>query len=437
VADQMEQPMMRNEHIVRAHQTPVVAINPATGDPWRVFHVDSAAAPGGNGSAESPFQLLTVAQNNATLPYDIVFVRPGVSSTTPYVANWQFQADNQILVGAGSNLQLATASCGYRQFFNLDPAGAIELRYPRLTANGTAVTLRNGALVDHFEIGSTDTTTVTTGIFAGPAVTTAAYVNDVRVIGNNGVGEVGVELRDVNGRVQLGNMRLVDTGRGLHINGGSGDVNFQGLIESENSPGESVIVQNKSDALVEINFTAIPLDTPLFRNTSFTTDFTISSVASTAPTVLSIDGNTNTTVDIGTTRATNPAQRGVVVQNNVGTLVTLTRLTVADAGGEAFSSVGNDANTTIQILGENVLSSLSPTVPAFQTVADFATIAATVKDLSSAVDPGTNDAIVIGANSSGFLTVTDSFLVGGAPGSVAADVTNNAGAAFTVTVPAP
>jgi hypothetical protein len=44
VSDQLEQPMMRNEHIVRAHQTPQVAVNETTGTPWRVFVVNNAAA---------------------------------------------------------------------------------------------------------------------------------------------------------------------------------------------------------------------------------------------------------------------------------------------------------------------------------------------------------------------------------------------------------
>jgi hypothetical protein len=153
-----------------------------------------------------------------------------------------------------------------------------------------------------------------------------------------------------------------------------------------------------------------------------------------------VASNTNTTVDIGTASLIDAAQQGVVVQNNIGSFVTLTRLTVQNAGEEAFRSTGNDDATSILLLGDNVLSSVSATVPAFNTAGDFADIAATVRTLASAVPPGTNGAVVIGAGSTGFLTVTDSFLVGpspGTPGSVAADVTNDAGPAFTVTVPTP
>jgi hypothetical protein len=147
VPDQMEQPMMRNEHIVRAHQTPTAAINPVTGQAWNVIHVDDTAAAFGDGTAETPYRTLAEAQAAAVNPYDVVFVQAGASAVTPYASTWQFQADNQILVGEGSTLQLATTNCGYEQFFT--GSGGVR---PVLTSAGTAITLRNGAVVDHFGI---------------------------------------------------------------------------------------------------------------------------------------------------------------------------------------------------------------------------------------------------------------------------------------------
>ena len=77
VPDQMEQPMMRNEHIVRAHQTPQVAVNETTGSPWRVFVVNNASTTAGAGTAEAPFKTIAAANAAATNPYDIVFVEKG------------------------------------------------------------------------------------------------------------------------------------------------------------------------------------------------------------------------------------------------------------------------------------------------------------------------------------------------------------------------
>ncbi|MBL7194589.1 MAG: hypothetical protein ISS73_11605, partial [Pirellulales bacterium] len=66
VPDQLEQPMMRNEHMVRAHQTPDVAVNPVNGNPYNVIHVDNSSTVTGNGTAEAPFLTLAEADAAAT-----------------------------------------------------------------------------------------------------------------------------------------------------------------------------------------------------------------------------------------------------------------------------------------------------------------------------------------------------------------------------------
>ena len=60
---------MRNEHIVRAHQAPEVALNPQTGLPWNVYHVDNSATGAGTGAANSPFTTLGQAEAAATAAY--------------------------------------------------------------------------------------------------------------------------------------------------------------------------------------------------------------------------------------------------------------------------------------------------------------------------------------------------------------------------------
>jgi hypothetical protein len=435
VPDQMEQPMMRNEHIVRAHQTPIVAINPDTGRPWNVIHVDnSASIVGAAGTNENPWTTLAAAQADATEPFDIVFVRPGISGTTPYTGNWQFQADNQILVGAGSMLQLDTSSCGYREFFNTGTTGPFPIgTYPVLALSGTGIRLRNGAIVDHLDIRN-----AAVGIAADASLTTVAYVNDVKVSGSNGAAQVGVQLADVDGTVNLYNMELTNTGRGLWVDGGSGDVQFQGVITSNGSPGELLLVQNKTGGGVAVNTTSDTLDAPLARNTAINASFGISGTNSQVAAAVAIAGNTNTEVSVGPTLLTTPQQRGVVVQNNVGTDVLFSNLGVINAAEQAFLSTGNDINTSLTLVGGNRLESASETLPVFDTFGDQANVAATVAVMSSRVPAGTNGAVRIGAGSTGFLSVTEEFLVGpppGSPGTVAADVQNDAGAAFSVTVP--
>ena len=72
VPDRLEQPMMRNEHIVRAHHIPEYLTNTQNnGTPWNVIHVITRSA-GGDGTAEAPFTNLADADTAATRPWDIV-----------------------------------------------------------------------------------------------------------------------------------------------------------------------------------------------------------------------------------------------------------------------------------------------------------------------------------------------------------------------------
>ena len=200
VPDQMEQPMMRNEHIVRAHQAPVQAINAMTGLPYEVFHVDNTTntLPAGNGTWENPFTTLQQAQTAATADYDMVFVHIGQSETCPYeapVGGYQFQANNQYLVGEGTSLQLCTANCGLIDVWSNTSSSL----YPVITnPNGPAVVLTNaagtvtGATVDHIQI-----TGAQVGITDGPGLPGGgiATVNDVRITGN-GPSQTGVVILD-------------------------------------------------------------------------------------------------------------------------------------------------------------------------------------------------------------------------------------------------
>jgi hypothetical protein len=212
VPDQMEQPMMRNEHIVRAHQAPEQAINPFTNTPWRIIHVDNSAtdAPTGNGTAESPFTRLATdgspaatarnANSAANQPYDIVFVHQGNSLNSPYAGGFIFNADNQYLVGEGTSLQVPTVSCGFVPIWTA--AGSPQ--YPVITNSANpaaiaAIDLTNGsatnATVDHLQI-----TGATVGISDGSGMPAGgrATVNDVRINGT-APSQTGVVIADQQG----------------------------------------------------------------------------------------------------------------------------------------------------------------------------------------------------------------------------------------------
>ena len=147
VPDQLEQPMMRNEHIVRGHQTPLVCGNRVTGQPWKVIHVDNTAAAGGNGTAEAPFTNLADAQTAAQQAWDIVYVHEGNSRVAPnfYSDPFAFQADNQFLVGSGGPLTIEVGSqCG-----TFNPAsGAFLYTIPAQSTNNPLLSNPGATSID-------------------------------------------------------------------------------------------------------------------------------------------------------------------------------------------------------------------------------------------------------------------------------------------------
>jgi hypothetical protein len=424
VPDQVEQPMMRNEHIVRAHETPIVAINPTTNQPWNVIHVDNTAAANGTGSVTAPVRTLAAGQALATNPYDIIYVHAGASASQPYESVWTFQADNQILVGQGSTLELNTATCGYRQFFST-PTGS----RPVLESGGTAITLRNGALVDHFQIKNAPV-----GIEADASVTGTVTVNDVQLVGTGTPDDVGIVLSALpaGAKANLFNMDLKDMDLGLHIDGGAADVDFQGLIANTNSPRPSLLIDSTSGGMINVNRTTDTVQTPVARNEAFVVSYGIVDTSSQFAQAIAAVSMTDTAVNIGQARIVTPTQQGIRVANNVSSDITFVDLRVDGAANEAFETQSNDASSLVAITGSGSrLSSASATVATFVSN-DAATLNIALGSLTSAVPPGTNAAIDLQGTSTGFFTISEAFLVGGAPGTVAGDVNNTTPVSVTV-----
>jgi len=244
---------------VRAHQTPVQAINAMTGLPYEVFHVDNTATtlPAGTGTWENPFTTLQQAQDAATADYDIVFVHTGQSSTCPYETpadGYQFQANNQYLIGEGTSLQLCTANCGLIDVWSQTASSL----YPVITnPSGPAINLQGAATnvtVDHVRI-----TGSTVGISdgAGRSAGTIATVNDVQIYGN-GPGQTGVEiLSSDNATLTFTKMNLQDmTNDGFYVqgSGAAGPIVNIGASTINNTTGSGVMVNsvNGSDGRVRV-----------------------------------------------------------------------------------------------------------------------------------------------------------------------------------------
>ena len=112
---------VRNDHIVRYNQEVVLAIDPATGMPYNVVHVDNTADPAfQDGTAERPYSSLVAAQNLSD-PGDVILVNAGDGSDREMDRGIILQ-NRQRLWGNGQSLLIPVQN---RQFFELctDPNG--------------------------------------------------------------------------------------------------------------------------------------------------------------------------------------------------------------------------------------------------------------------------------------------------------------------------
>ncbi len=248
VPDQMEQPMMRNEHIVRAHQTPLVAVNPSNigpdgqPAPWRVFHVNNQAGSDGNGMAGSPFETIAEANAAATNPWDIVFVDAGTTvadNRVAYTDTFSPLAANQYFIGNGAPFDIFTQPCGIKDISTISGPRPL-LSNP----TGPSIVVKNGLVVNNFDIvGSTvgigaSNVNLSSGINRPGESPYASKLGDsvvtnVSIFGTKQAGQTGVFLEKTTGGITFQDVDIADmTNGGLVVEGGNPRVTFEGNITS-------------------------------------------------------------------------------------------------------------------------------------------------------------------------------------------------------------
>ncbi len=142
---------VRNDHIVRYNQEIVLAIDPATGMPYNVVHVDNTADPAfQDGTAERPYANLIAAQN-LSAPGDVILVNPGDGSDRGMDRGIVLQ-NRQRLWGNGDPFLIPVQN---QQFFEIcaDPSGIT----PTISNEGgfAVVTLANNNEVVGLNIDAT------------------------------------------------------------------------------------------------------------------------------------------------------------------------------------------------------------------------------------------------------------------------------------------
>jgi len=274
-----------------------------------------------------------------------------------------------------------------------------------LTSSGTAITLRNGAIVDHVRIRD-----AAIGIAGDSSLTGGANVNDVRIIGDNAPGQAGIQLINVpGGDVNFYNMSVTNAWTGLAIDGGAPIVQFQGLISQQGSGGPSLSVQNMTGGGVGVNADSATLDTPLARNPRILpVSYAIADVSSTAAAAIDVSLNADAYVVVGPTVITTPTQQGVSFQGNSSTDVEFLDLSVVNAAAQAFSAQSNVNDSLVRIAAGS-LSSLSTTSPAF--ASNNTTNLSIQLDSLTSQTAAPTPAITLQGASSGNFTITDRFTV--------------------------
>jgi hypothetical protein len=247
VPDQMEQPMMRNEHIVRAHQTPIVAVNPSTGTPWRLIHVNNSAATAGDGTAESPFRTIVAANAAATNPQDIVLVNRGTGAA--YAGTFSPLAADQYLVGDGQSFVIPSVCCGPVDIA-IANNGVPVLSNP----SGASVNLANGLFVGNFSIQNSAIGIGGTGNLSSAA--RGAVVNNVNVAGSGAGSRTGIALTNATGSGTFRDVNISGMTNGaIVVTGGSAVVDYaegtltnaQGhLLDVDSTTGGSVTLTANS-----------------------------------------------------------------------------------------------------------------------------------------------------------------------------------------------
>lgn len=216
---------VRNDHIVRFQRDIVLAINPDTGAPYNVFHVDNTADPGfADGTAETPFDRLADAEAAAGTN-DIIFVREGDGTTNKQDQGIVLQ-DGQRLLGDG--VQHIIPIQGGQNFILCND---LDGNRPVITnLNGNAVTLADGNTVRGFVIDGS----------AGGMV--------------NGIFGDGVGLgASVNGGIIEDNMISGAILNGVFVNDLIGDWNVA-RNDTSNNGFDGIFFQNACDPTSVFNF---------------------------------------------------------------------------------------------------------------------------------------------------------------------------------------
>jgi Right handed beta helix region len=398
-------PVVRNYNVLAVPENQVAsglfAVDPATGSPYVIAHVDSSAAPGGNGGVNSPFQTIAAAET-AGVGANVIFVHAG--STLSGSASTAVLSSGQALIGDGSGQQNYLSVAGLGSI--LMPHGPTSGNLPVLTgAPGAAVTLANNTVLEGFTITSP----------TGPGIVASGAGNVlIKNVTVNGSGSDGVQIVNATGPTFFNNVSIMNSaGNGLLVNGGTQNLQYVGQIAG--SQGHDLLIENVGVGgvmnMTQALFPGSGSQGILLQNDSAKVEFNNLIVSNTAGPGLVIDGGSGNFQFGGTTiisgaGATSLLIEGVAptaavenVNNNVeqvqNTQVSFNNLVISNRH-DAGLVIDNDA-APVTINGTTTITNgggTSPSAINIENSTGNVTFGGTVNVTGTTINPGvtlTND----------------------------------------------
>ncbi len=236
---------IRNDHIVRFNQDIVLAIDPDTGAPYNVIHVNNTAdGTIGNGTAELPFDELLDAQN-ASAAGDVIFVAAGDGTTNLYNEGIILK-DDQLLLSTGGQNIIPTANRG---LVELTPAGGVGATISNPGAFDV-VRLADRNLIGGININAAGATNGITG-----SGIEAANIQSTNI---SGASEDGLLVTNSTGDWSLTNVNSSLNGRdGIHLNGFASDQVTLTSTTTNNNSRHGIFLENDTNLGGQIDIVGV------------------------------------------------------------------------------------------------------------------------------------------------------------------------------------
>jgi hypothetical protein len=355
----------------------VVALDPQTGTPYTFAQVNSAAAPGGNGTINSPFQTIAAAQASND---EIIFVQ--ANSIFHGAAATITMSPGQVILGDGAGVQHTIVVPQLGSI--LLPQAASSSSLPILdSATGAAVVLASNTIFSGFTI----TNSVGNGIY-GNGISNA-LIGNVTI---DHAGADGIHLVNSTGTDQIVNASINNAvGDGLAILGGSANLTFAGQIAG--SQGHDLNISNTSSGTIDMTNAQFPGSGSqgiLLQNDAGDVNFNNLTVANTAGKGIDIEGASGTVQFAGTTTVSGAGATSVNIQDLVSTgSVTFDNLSIGNRHDAGLAI--NNSSGTVTVSGTTNITNEAGATPSALSISNSSgnvTFSGAVNVVNATGNPG-------------------------------------------------